>query len=115
VAQTTSHLDSRGTPATKPPSLADRLFRRRRQALTSLPVRIDDDAPGWSRFSAAASNERDAAEIQDLYQDALIAWRKNPIAKRIIDITTDYCLGDGPHAPDNQWSVIVSAKTGISG
>jgi hypothetical protein len=54
-----------------------------------------DDSPGWSRFSAAASNERDAAEIQDLYQDALTAWRKNPIAKRIIDVTTDYCLGDG--------------------
>jgi len=64
-------------------------------------VRIDDESAGWTRFSSPASNERDAAELQELYQDAFTAWRKNPIAKRIVDITTDYCLGDGlaPNAP----------------
>ena len=39
--------------------------------------------------------------IRDRYDDALLAWRTNPYAKRIIDIITDYTVGDGltPVAP----------------
>ena len=100
-------MNEAASRAGAPAPIGGRLLARlrglwpRRGQLSSLRAQVDDDAPGWSRFSAAASNERDAAEIQDLYQDALIAWRKNPIAKRIVDITTDYCLGDGltPNAP----------------
>ena len=33
--------------------------------------------------------------MQQLYHDALEAWRKNPLAKRIVDITTDYTVADG--------------------
>ena len=33
--------------------------------------------------------------MQRLYWDTLEAWRKNPIAKRIVDVVTDYTLGDG--------------------
>jgi hypothetical protein len=36
----------------------------------------------------------DAGTIVELYNDALEAWRKNPIAWRIIAITTDYVIGD---------------------
>ena len=59
-----------------------------------------DDSTGWHSLTHR-SNERDAAEMQQQYTDALTAWRKNPIAKRIIDTTSDYCLGDGmtPSAP----------------
>ena len=73
----------------KAPTLLDRLLRRPQgqAALATVTAQVDD-SPGWSRFSASASNERDAAEIQEQYQDALTAWRKNPFAKRIIDITT---------------------------
>ncbi|MFC2030956.1 hypothetical protein ACFLWA_09535 [Chloroflexota bacterium] len=53
-----------------------------------------DDTSGWQRMGDAP-NDRDAAEMQQLYTDALTAWRKNPMAKRIVDIITDYCLGDG--------------------
>lgn len=59
----------------------------------AVTVRIDDSS-GWHRIGAG-TNERDASEIQQQYTDALTAWRKNPMAKRIVDITTDYCLGDG--------------------
>jgi hypothetical protein len=110
VAPPASHLASQGTPAPRPPSLAARLLRRltgRPAALATLPVRIDDESPGWTRTSAAASNERDPAEIQEQYQDALTAWRENPIAKRIVDIITDYCLGDGltptAHGQTGDW------------
>ena len=53
-----------------------------------------DDSPGWIGFQGGP-NDRDAQEIQQLYTDALEAWRKNPMAKRIIDCTIDYVLGDG--------------------
>ena len=53
-----------------------------------------DDSAGWVSFQGGP-NDRDASEIQQLYTDALTAWRKNPMAKRIIDCTVDYVLGDG--------------------
>ena len=62
-------------------------------ALAAVSVQVDD-SPGWQSLTGGP-NDRDAAEIQELYQDALIAWRKNPMAKRIVDVTTDFCLGDG--------------------
>jgi hypothetical protein len=52
-----------------------------------------DDSPGWSAFGAQP-HDRDISEVQALYADALTAWRKNPIAWRIVSITTDYIVGD---------------------
>ena len=58
-----------------------------------------DDGQGWERLSAAAAAELNAAEA---YQDALEAWRKNPLAWRIIAITTDYVVGEGVTATSRQ-------------
>ncbi len=52
-----------------------------------------DDSPGWTSLTGRA-HDYDPARVQELYQDALAAWRKNPIAWRIIAITTDYVIGD---------------------
>jgi hypothetical protein len=52
------------------------------------------DGPGWTALSGRP-HERDAAEIEALYNDALTAWRKNPLAKRAVDIIADYVVGDG--------------------
>lgn len=70
---------------------------RRRMAAVSAVV---DDRPGWQRLSGRG-HDRDWAEMQELYTDVLQAWRQNPLAKRIIDITADYVLGDGitMHSP----------------
>lgn len=54
----------------------------------------DNSTPAWGALSNRP-NERTIAEVQELYTDALTAWRKNPLAKRIVDITTDYVIGDG--------------------
>ncbi|MFW6068931.1 MAG: hypothetical protein ACOC9E_05055 [Chloroflexota bacterium] len=59
----------------------------------TLSVRVDD-SPGWGMLSDRP-HERTHAEIQELYEDTIEAWRKNPMAKRAIDITTDYVIGDG--------------------
>ena len=67
--------------------------------LAAVTVTVDDSA-GWIGFQGGP-NDRDAHEIQQLYADSLEAWRKNPMAKRIVDCTVDYVLGDGvePTAP----------------
>ncbi len=50
----------------------------------TLTVRVDD-GPGWGMLSDRP-HERTHAEIQELYEDTITAWRKNPMAKRGIDI-----------------------------
>ena len=71
-----------------------RLFSRKRkaEALSAVSVRVDD-SQGWTSLTSRP-HDYDPATMQELYQDALTAWRKNPIAWRIIGITTDYCVGD---------------------
>jgi hypothetical protein len=63
------------------------------QSLAAVTAQVDDSS-GWHSFEGGP-NDRDAAEILQQYEDALEAWRKNPIAKRIVDVITDFCLGDG--------------------
>ena len=52
---------------------------------------ITDDY--WRSFGR--NHDRDAADIQTQYSDALTAWRKNPMAWRIEQITTDFTIGEG--------------------
>ncbi len=54
---------------------------------------VADDERGWSRYGWRAQ-DYDPSQMQEIYLDALTAWRKNPIAWRIIAITTDYVVGD---------------------
>jgi hypothetical protein len=73
-------------------------------SLATVSTRVDDgragSAGGWVAFQGGP-NDRNTAEMQEQYTDALTAWRKNPMAKWIVDTVTDYCLGDGmrPEAP----------------
>ena len=54
---------------------------------------VVDDSPGWGGLSQRA-HDYDPGRVQELYANALEAWRKNPLAWRIIAITTDYVVGD---------------------
>ena len=68
--------------------------RRVEAAVAATPV--GDSNSGWQALGAVVgANDRDWAEMQGAYSDALEAWRKHPQARRIIDITTDHVLGDG--------------------
>ena len=60
--------------------------------LTPVTVRIDD-SPGWGSLTNRP-HDYDPARVQEIYNDALEAWRKNPIAWRTIAITTDFIVGD---------------------
>ncbi len=52
-----------------------------------------DDSPGWTSITGR-SHDYDPSQVQELYSDSLKAWRKNPIAWRIIAITSNYVVGD---------------------
>ena len=66
--------------------------REKPRELGAVNVQVDDSA-GWGALTGRP-HDYDAAVVQELYQDALTARRKNPIAWRIIAITTDYVVGD---------------------
>ena len=89
-------------------SLFDR-WRQRKQLAAAADLR--EGAAGWSAVvGAGAGGPWGGRSLPDdarrQYDDALLAWRTNPYAKRIIDIITDYTVGDGltPVAPgDSTW------------
>jgi len=60
--------------------------------LTAVTSKVDDSA-GWTAHTATP-HDYDPGTVQEIYADALEAWRKNPIAWRIIAITTDYVVAD---------------------
>lgn len=63
------------------------------EALAAISADLTAES-GWNTLGGGGRNERDAYDAERLYNDALEAWRKNPYAKRIIDLITDYTLGD---------------------
>jgi hypothetical protein len=48
----------------------------------------------WQTISGR-KHDRTWSEIQELYTDALTAWRKNPMAWRIINTSVNYVVGQG--------------------
>lgn len=56
------------------------------------PNLITDDH--WQTISGRR-HDRSWSEIQELYTDALSAWRKNPMAWRVITTTVNYVVGKG--------------------
>ena len=75
----------RNTVANLLQSLATRL------ASVTVDMKVGD-LDGWTAHQARP-NDRSPTEIQQLYQDALTATRKNPLAKSIVNITTDFIIG----------------------
>ena len=60
--------------------------------LASVTAQVDD-SPGWGNLTSS-SHDYDQGTISKLYADSLTAFRKNPIALRIIGITTSFVIGD---------------------
>ena len=60
--------------------------------LARVSVKVDDSA-GWDSITTQG-HDRTASDIQEMYDDSLTAWRKNPIDLRIIQTITDYVVGD---------------------
>lgn len=71
------------------------LTRRDLARVEAVPVGKPADGLTALPYGPMGANDRDYSDMQSQYGDALDAWRKNPQARRIIDITTDHVLGDG--------------------
>jgi hypothetical protein len=75
--------------------LAERLFGDIIDRRVANAVKVVDDK-WWTQVSGAVGpHDRTWSEIQDTLSDALNAWRTNPLARRIVQLTTDYVVGDG--------------------
>src|SRR5260221_6228562 len=55
------------------------------------------DAARDAIISGQSQLERDrfTADREEILRDALLAWRTNPLAKRIVSLTTQYVVGEG--------------------
>ena len=73
----------------------DGITRRELARVEAVPVGRPNDGLTVLASGPMGANDRDYGDMQAQYGDALDAWRKNPQARRIIDITTDHVLGDG--------------------
>lgn len=58
-------------------------------------VRENEDSITVGRAFAAAERDRMSVDRQSVLEDALDAWRFNPLARRIVGLTTQYVVGGG--------------------
>src|SRR5262245_23101032 len=84
-----------------------RFFGAELNRRVQLAVAALDDARD-AIISGQGQLERDrfSADREEILRDALEAWRTNPLARRIVSLTTQYVIGDGvtvesKHTPTN--------------
>ena len=63
-----------------------------KDALASISVRVDD-SPGWQPLAPSGPHDRDYADWLQDQTDALEAWRKNFMVRRVVTFTRSYVLG----------------------
>jgi hypothetical protein len=88
-------------------SWLDQILNGKETLAISPNLRTDS---GWSSL-VNRSHDRDAGDLLKQYEDALTAYRKNPIAWRIIQTTTDYTIANGIHlsSPDPNMDRFIQA------
>ncbi len=84
--------------------VAERLFGDVIEDRVAQAVKVIDDK-WWSQIGGAgASLDRDWMELKGDLDDALEAWRTNPLARRICALCTDYVVGSGIYLQSsNSW------------
>jgi hypothetical protein len=78
-------------------TIAQRLFADTIQRAVNAAVSIRiDDSPGWTQIAGTTGPaDRSWAERYEDLEDALEAWRKNFIVRRIVSLTRSYVVGNG--------------------
>jgi hypothetical protein len=73
----------------------DRLFDREISRRASLAIRAIDD--GTDRLISKETYPRDRYDYDrdEVLRDALEAWRVNPLARRVVELCTQYVVGSG--------------------
>jgi len=65
-----------------------------RAYLATVSSRVSDKDSGWQAMTGTPRDQPWPDLLQQM-DDALEAWRKNPLAQRIVALTTDYVVADG--------------------
>ncbi|MBC8450050.1 MAG: hypothetical protein H8D78_20145 [Chloroflexi bacterium] len=71
-----------------------RISPRIRAYLASVSVRVDD-SDGWTARTSGTPHDRPWYEMLAGFNDALEAWRKNPLVRRLVSLVTDFVVADG--------------------
>lgn len=82
------------------PSLKERIadfllagaYSKAKQAAISVTV---DDSKGWDQLSGGGPHDRPWSELRDDLDDALEAWRKNFMIRRVVNLIRSYVVGNG--------------------
>ena len=74
--------------------IAERLFGDIINARVQAAVKVIDDR-WWTSVTDAGKHDKPWYTRSSELTDALDAWRYNPLARRIVSLTTDYVVGDG--------------------
>src|SRR5690349_6785224 len=56
---------------------------------------LDDVRDAIISGQSQLERDRFTADREETLRDALLAWRTNPLAKRIVSLTTQYVIGEG--------------------
>ncbi|MCI0521836.1 MAG: hypothetical protein L0Z70_16445 [Chloroflexi bacterium] len=75
--------------------VARRIFAREIEKQARLAARALDDASDRLASQNTAPRDRRGYDRQAVLADALEAWRQNPLARRIVELTTQYVVGGG--------------------
>lgn len=75
--------------------VVNRLFGAELTRRITLAVRALDDARDRQYGKTETDRDRRAYKREELLELALEAWRENPLARRIVELTSDYVVGGG--------------------
>ena len=75
-----------------------------KKKLAAVTVRVDD-SPGWEPLAGGGPHDRTWGEVYQDLEDALEAWRKNFMVRRIVGLARAYVVGDGIHVTSKQREV----------
>ena len=75
-----------------------------KKKLAAVTVRVDD-SPGWGPLAGGGPHDRTWGEVYQDLEDALEAWRKNFMIRRIVGLSRAYVVGDGIHITSKQREV----------
>lgn len=75
-------------------------FGKEIQRQASLAVRVLDDktdrlAASWSTYVSTYPRDRHGYDRDEILRDALDAWRQNPLARRVVELMSQYVVGGG--------------------
>jgi hypothetical protein len=75
--------------------IVERLFSNEISRRVTLAIKALDDVRDRSVMASTYPRDRHSYDREEVLQDSLEAWRVNPLARRIVELTSQYVVGGG--------------------